>query len=104
MHSGFFIGFILIFFNIAHLALGECNRNNTRVWVCDGNAECIVIDGSFECQFKDGFVGSGFDCEGKKVYEAYFWRGNERSVWYKEFVHTCKHLILKKNDGNWENK
>lgn len=52
-------GFVLVF---KQKAQEECNLNTTKV--CDSNAECIRINGSFECQCNDGFVGSGFECEG----------------------------------------
>lgn len=56
-------------FNLLKLlraAIEECKQNvtGTESGVCDINAVCINTDGSFECECKDGFTGSGLACIG----------------------------------------
>ena len=35
--------------------------------ICDGNAECVNTHGSFICECKRGFNGTGKSCEGKAI-------------------------------------
>ena len=54
---------IQIFENVAITDINECDVENT----CDENAICINTYGSYKCQCKDGYSGSGYpgECMGK---------------------------------------
>ena len=32
---------------------------------CDENADCLDTEGSFTCTCREGYAGSGVDCQGK---------------------------------------
>lgn len=55
------MGFVVTF---KQKAIEECKQSvtGTESGVCDMNAVCINTDGSFECECKDGFTGSGLAC------------------------------------------
>ena len=42
----------------------DVNECATGVSVCDPNAECINVVGSYLCVCKNGFTGDGSDCIG----------------------------------------
>jgi hypothetical protein len=45
--------------------MDECS---SRRHDCSVNADCFNTAGSFECSCKNGFVGNGVECEGKKLH------------------------------------
>ena len=42
--------------------IDECSKNGSP---CDENAECLNIEGSYNCTCNDGFTGNGTVCAGK---------------------------------------
>lgn len=57
-------------FKFLCVVIEECKQNviGIELGVCDINVVCINIDGLFECECKDGFIGSGFVCIGISKY------------------------------------
>ena len=49
------------------LDLDECKL---KINLCDSNARCININGSYICQCDDGYSGDGFHCLGTHSYIA----------------------------------
>ena len=43
--------------------INECQEDTDE---CDTNAECDNIPGSFDCTCKDGFMGNGKGCSGRR--------------------------------------
>ena len=43
------------------------DRNECTETPCHTNASCINTVGSFYCDCKVGFLGNGFECEGKYI-------------------------------------
>ena len=41
--------------------IDECSAETN---LCDENADCANIDGSFSCTCKEGFTGDGKTCQG----------------------------------------
>ena len=54
------------------LDVDECS---TKAHSCDGNANCVDTEGSYECTCKDGFHGNGKQCTGNYLIRTNF-RGN----------------------------
>ena len=52
-----YIGYIFVF-------LPDVDECKLKVNLCDGNAKCININGSYNCQCDDGYSGDGFHCSG----------------------------------------
>ena len=46
------------YFSLFFADINECDRTG----VCDGNATCYDIQGSFECVCNTGYSGDGFSC------------------------------------------
>ena len=46
--------------------IDECQENTHN---CHEDGECINMDGSFRCECKVGFVGSGEICSGIELYQ-----------------------------------
>ena len=49
--------------------LVDINECNGSVAVCDINADCIDLNGTFECTCQQGFSGDGVNCSGKILYQ-----------------------------------
>ena len=45
------------------LDVDECE--NVTLNNCDENADCLDTEGSFTCICREGYTGSGVDCQGK---------------------------------------
>ena len=59
--SGFFVNKVMFsFFSVADI--NECENGYND---CHFNATCTNVPGSYHCQCKEGFAGSGKLCEGK---------------------------------------
>lgn len=48
--------------NVSLSDVDECLANTHK---CSRHAECVNTEGSYRCQCKPGFRGSGFDCSGE---------------------------------------
>lgn len=46
--------------------IDECQENTHN---CHEDGECINTDGSFRCECKVGFIGSGETCSGIELYQ-----------------------------------
>lgn len=45
-----------------YIGIDECEMEPCSVY-----ANCFSTDGSYHCICKEGFIGDGFDCEGKQL-------------------------------------
>lgn len=48
--------------------LDECYMNEH---LCSADADCLNMDGGYECRCKGEFVGDGFSCAGKTYTRVY---------------------------------
>ena len=43
--------------------MDECQNDTLNT--CDNNADCFDTEGNFTCTCREGYTGSGLECEGK---------------------------------------
>lgn len=73
---------VFIFSLFRLLDLNECGSGSND---CHVNATCYNQPGSYYCQCKEGFVGSGKHCEGRKLIMLY----RTPALYEKHKVHTA---------------
>ena len=55
---------LLYFYHITYLSdVDECENDTLNN--CDNNADCFDTEGSFTCTCREGYNGTGFECQGK---------------------------------------
>ena len=57
-------GLVMAVFLLFYLDVDECAEQMDN---CHLDANCINTEGDFQCQCKDGFMGSGISCTGTSV-------------------------------------
>ena len=57
-------GLVMAVFLLFYLDVDECAEQMDN---CHLDANCINTEGDFQCQCKDGFMGSGISCTGASV-------------------------------------
>ena len=54
-----------------HLIVADLDECNTHTYTCDVNADCVNTVGSYSCNCRAGYTGSGQTCNGKKLTKEY---------------------------------
>ena len=55
--------FISMYYHSLYSDVDECK--NVTLNNCNENADCLDSEGSFRCTCREGYAGSGVDCQGK---------------------------------------
>ena len=55
--------FISMYYHSLYSDVDECK--NVTLNNCNENADCLDTEGSFTCICREGYTGSGVDCQGK---------------------------------------
>lgn len=67
------------------------------------NADCYNIFGSFNCECREGYMGDGFDCDGKTTYNS----GTEIILFFMLDINECEDSnggceeVCVNNNGNF---
>ena len=59
--------YVMVFDRLQFFPSTDINECEADEVPCDGNAQCVNVDGSFNCTCNEGFGGDGFTCVGKLI-------------------------------------